>query len=109
MPTSSGRRCCAMVSRMKKRIAASGASIGPVTYNGVTHVVGQINNALLFPGLGLGTIVVRASHISDGMRAAAAAAVADLVNVSQPGGSLLPLMEDLRATSAAVAVPVART
>jgi malate dehydrogenase (oxaloacetate-decarboxylating) len=43
------------------------------------------------------------------MRAAAAAAVADLVNVSQPGGSLLLLVEDLRATSAAVAVAVART
>jgi malate dehydrogenase (oxaloacetate-decarboxylating) len=90
-------------------LVATGSPFEPVTYNHVTYVVGQINNALLFPGLGLGTIVVRASHISDGMLAAAAAAVADLVNVTQPGASLLPLVEDLRETSAAVAVAVART
>jgi malate dehydrogenase (oxaloacetate-decarboxylating) len=90
-------------------LVATGSPFDPVTYNGVTQVVGQVNNALLFPGLGLGTIVVRASHISDGMLAAAAAAVAGLVNVSQPGAALLPLVEDLRETSVAVAVAVART
>ena len=90
-------------------LVATGSPFDPVTYNHVTHVIGQVNNALLFPGLGLGTIVARASHISDGMLAAAAASVADLVNVSQPGAALLPLVEDLRETSAAVAVAVART
>ncbi|GHO79613.1 hypothetical protein KSD_73840 [Ktedonobacter sp. SOSP1-85] len=49
----------------------------PVTYNGTTYAIGQANNALLYPGLGLGAIVSRARRVSDGMFAAAAQAVAD--------------------------------
>jgi malate dehydrogenase (oxaloacetate-decarboxylating) len=62
---------------------------------------------LLYPGLGLGTIVSRARHISDGMFAAAASAVSSLVTVFQPGASLLPQIDDLRRVSLVVAVAVA--
>ena len=62
---------------------------------------------MLYPGLALGTIVARASRISDGMFAAAANAVSSLVSVRQPGASLLPHIDDLRSVSAVVAVAVA--
>jgi malate dehydrogenase (oxaloacetate-decarboxylating) len=69
--------------------------------------VAQVNNAMLYPGLGLGAIVSRASRMSDGMFAAAASAVSSLVTVRQPGASLLPHIDDLRSVSATVAVAVA--
>ncbi len=75
----------------------------------MTYVVAQVNNAMLYPGLGLGAIVSRASRISDGMFAAAASAVSSLVAVRQPGASLLPHINDLRGVSVTVAVAVAET
>ena len=92
-----------------RALVATGIPSRPVTYKGVTYAIGQANNALLYPGLGLGTIVARARRISDGMFAAAARAVADQVNAKQPGASLLPHVENLRAVSATVAVEVAKT
>jgi malate dehydrogenase (oxaloacetate-decarboxylating) len=88
---------------------ATGSSFAPVTYKGVTYVFAQVNNAMLYPGLGLGAIVSRASRISDGMFVAAASAVSSLVTVRQPGASLLPHIDDLRSVSATVAVAVAET
>jgi malate dehydrogenase (oxaloacetate-decarboxylating) len=91
-----------------RALIATGIPVRPVTYNGVTYTIGQANNAMLYPGLGLGAIVARATQISDGMFEAAAEAVAGLVDVSAPGASLLPQVENLRSVSAAVAVAVAR-
>jgi malate dehydrogenase (oxaloacetate-decarboxylating) len=62
---------------------------------------------LVFPGLGLGAIVARATVITDDMIFAAARAVADLVDPTTRGSSLLPQIQDLRNTSVAVAVAVA--
>jgi malate dehydrogenase (oxaloacetate-decarboxylating) len=90
-----------------RALIATGSPFAPVTYKGVTYVVAQVNNAMLFPGLGLGVIVSRAKRISDGMFAAAASAVSSLVTVRQPGASLLPHIDDLRSVSATVAVAVA--
>jgi malate dehydrogenase (oxaloacetate-decarboxylating) len=92
-----------------RALIATGGPFGPVTYKGVTYVVAQLNNAMLYPGLALGTIVSRASRISDGMLASAASAVSSLVTVRQPGASLLPHIDDLRSVSATVAVAVAET
>ncbi len=88
-------------------LVATGSPFVPVTYKGVTYVVAQINNAMLYPGLCLGSIVCRASKISNGMFAAAASAVSSLVTVRQPGSSLLPHIDDLRSVSMTVAVAVA--
>lgn len=89
-------------------LVATGSPFEPVTYNGVTYVIGQSNNALIFPGLGLGTIVVRASVMTDGMFAAAAEAVASMVDTSQPGAPILPEVEELRNISEMVAIEVAK-
>jgi malate dehydrogenase (oxaloacetate-decarboxylating) len=62
----------------------------------------------VFPGLALGVIAARATRVTDGMLRAAARSVAELVDSSAPGASLLPQVEGLPATSAAVAVAVAR-
>jgi malate dehydrogenase (oxaloacetate-decarboxylating) len=91
-----------------RALLATGSPFAPVTYRGSTYVIAQANNALLFPGIGLGTIVSRARSISDGMFAAAAKAIAGMVDVGHPGASLLPQVEDLRSVSATVAVAVAQ-
>jgi malate dehydrogenase (oxaloacetate-decarboxylating) len=90
-----------------RALIASGGPFAPITHKGVTYVVAQVNNAMLYPGLALGAIVSKASRISDGMFAAAAAAVSSLVTVRQPGASLLPHIDDLRSVSSTVAVAVA--
>jgi malate dehydrogenase (oxaloacetate-decarboxylating) len=91
-----------------KALVATGIPISPVEYNGMTYQIGQANNALLYPGLGLGTNVSSASKVTAGMLLAAAQAVASQVDVSEPGASLLPAVENLRASSAITALAVAR-
>ncbi|MDM4718329.1 NAD-dependent malic enzyme [Micromonospora sp. WMMA1363] len=91
-----------------RALVASGIPVPAVTYDGVLHTIGEANNALLYPGLGLGVIVARARRISDGIFEAAATAVAGMVDVGDRGTPLLPPVQNLRATSAAVAVAVAR-
>ncbi len=90
-----------------RALIATGSLFAPVTHKGMTYVVAQLNNAMLYPGLALGAIVSRSSKISDGMFAAAANAVSSLVTVRQPGASLLPHIDDLRSVSMTVAVAVA--
>ncbi|MFK0288071.1 NAD-dependent malic enzyme [Streptomyces sp. NPDC090499] len=89
-------------------LMAVGIPVEPMQYNGVSYEIGQANNALLYPGLGLGTIVSGAGRITDNMLLAAAEAVAGQVDVSAPGASLLPPVANLRASSATVAVAVAK-
>jgi malate dehydrogenase (oxaloacetate-decarboxylating) len=89
-------------------LVGTGTPWAPVPYEGVDYAIGQANNALIYPGIGLGTIVSRASHVTDGMLLAASEAIAGLVDVSRPGAGLLPEVQNLRAVSATVAVAVAR-
>jgi malate dehydrogenase (oxaloacetate-decarboxylating) len=91
-----------------RALVATGLPIGPFGYEGVTHYFGQANNALVYPGLGLGTIVCGAAKVTDGMLHAAAEAVAGQVDVSEPGAGLLPAVENLRASSATSAIAVAK-
>jgi malate dehydrogenase (oxaloacetate-decarboxylating) len=89
-----------------RAFVAAGSPFGPVTYDRVTYVIGQANNALIFPGLGLGVIAARATRVTDAMLAAAAQAVSELVDTSTRGAPLLPEVEQLRETSVAVATAV---
>ncbi|MDQ1502996.1 MAG: hypothetical protein QOD57_723 [Actinomycetota bacterium] len=91
-----------------RALVATGSPFEPVTHDKVTYVIGQANNALMFPGLGLGAVVARASRVTDRMIFAAARAIADLVDATTPGASLLPQINDVRETSVAVATAVGR-
>ncbi|MBR7839785.1 NAD-dependent malic enzyme, partial [Actinospica durhamensis] len=91
-----------------KALVAVGIPVEPVQYDGVTYEIGQANNALVYPGLGLGAIVSGASKVTAAMLLAAAEAVAGQVDVGAPGAPLLPPIENLRASSATVAVAVAK-
>ncbi|OAM42048.1 NAD-dependent malic enzyme [Eikenella sp. NML97-A-109] len=91
-----------------KVLISVGIPVSPVPYKGVNYEIGQANNAMLYPGLGLGVIVSGAKHVTDGMLLAAAEAVASQVNPQDEGASLLPSVDNLRASSATVAVAVAK-
>lgn len=91
-----------------RALMAVGIPVPPVSYNGTDYTIGQGNNALLYPGLGLGVIASGAKHVTDAMLLAAAEAVASQVNPQDLGASLLPPVDNLRASSATVAVAVAK-
>ncbi|MFD6173802.1 NAD-dependent malic enzyme [Streptomyces coeruleorubidus] len=91
-----------------KALVATGIPVPPVELDGTTYVIGQANNALIYPGLGLGAVVARAERITDGMLQAAAEAAAGLADLSEPGAALLPEVRNLRTSSAVVATAVAR-
>jgi malate dehydrogenase (oxaloacetate-decarboxylating) len=91
-----------------RALVATGSPFPPVEHQGVRFEIGQANNALIFPGLGLGVIVAEATRITDSMLAAAARAVASRVSRLGPGAPILPPIDQLRETSAVVAVAVAR-
>jgi malate dehydrogenase (oxaloacetate-decarboxylating) len=91
-----------------RALIATGSPFDPVTYRGVRYEIAQANNALIFPGLGLGVTVARARRVSDGMLAAAAAALAGLCDAATPGAAVLPPVTHLREVSAAVAIAVAQ-
>ena len=91
-----------------RALVATGSPFPPVNHDGRTYTIAQSNNALVFPGLGLGVAVVRARRITDAMIAAAADAVAAFANPTGPGAALLPPVTDLRTVSAAVAIAVAQ-
>jgi malate dehydrogenase (oxaloacetate-decarboxylating) len=91
-----------------RALVATGSPFPPVDYRGTRYIIGQANNALVFPGLGLGAITAAARAITDNMLSAAAHAVAGLVDAGAQGSPLLPEVAALRETSLAVAVAVAR-
>lgn len=91
-----------------RALVAAGIPVEDVEHDGVTYTIGQGNNALLYPGLGLGAVVSGAREITDGMLLAAAEAVASQVDPLPRGAALLPPVRDLRASSAIVAEAVAR-
>jgi len=89
-------------------IIGTGSPFAPVTHNGVTHHIGQCNNAFVFPGIGLGAIVVGATAVPDEAFAAAARALYECTGRSRvPGASIFPPISALRSVSTKVAVEVA--
>lgn len=90
-------------------LIATGSPFDPVTIGDVTYQIAQANNALVFPGIGLGVAVCKATKVTDAMIAASAEAVASLTNVTRPGEPVLPRIRDLRQVSATVAIAVAKT
>jgi malate dehydrogenase (oxaloacetate-decarboxylating) len=92
-----------------RALVATGSPFEPVDLYGSTHVVGQANNVFVFPGVGLGAIVVRAREITDRMFLVAAMTLADKVAAGRlEQGALYPPLSSLRPISRAIAVAVAR-
>ncbi len=91
-----------------RALVATGFPADPVEYEGTTFAIGQADSALIFPGIGLGIIVSRATRVTPHMLQAAATAVAEQVDPSRPGAPLLPGVQNLRALSARVAEAVVR-
>lgn len=91
-----------------RALVATGSPFKPVTYNKTVYVIGQSNNALVFPGIGLGVIVAGASVITDRMFVAAAETVAQMIDTSILGAPILPTVENLREISIEVAIAVAK-
>ena len=90
-------------------LVATGSPFGPVERDGTTYRIGQANNALMFPGLGLGVIVCRAATMPPSLFIAAARALAKLADPTDPAKGLLPDISRLREVSATVAVDVINT
>ncbi|ALB28803.1 malolactic enzyme [Companilactobacillus heilongjiangensis] len=91
-----------------KALIATGIPVEPVEYNGVTYHIGQANNALVYPGLGLGSMAVNAKILSDGMINKAAHSLGGIVDPTQPGAAVLPPVSKLDEFSMTVAVGVAQ-
>ncbi len=92
-----------------RAIVATGSPFAPVAHGGKTHRIGQCNNAFVFPGIGLGACVVRASHISDGMFLAAAKALTGHVTAEDLSASAVyPQLSRIRDCSHSVACAVIR-
>lgn len=92
-----------------RALIATGSPFDPVEYKSTTFHIAQANNALVFPGIGLGVIVCKAEKVSDNMIAAASSAVANAVTDRRLGASLLPPINHLRSISAQVAIAVVET
>jgi malic enzyme len=92
-----------------RALVATGSPFAPVHLGARTHVVGQANNVFVFPGVGLGAIVVRAREITDRMFLTAATTLADKVCTERlDQGALYPPLASLRPISRAIALAVAR-
>ncbi|GAA4297393.1 NAD-dependent malic enzyme [Mycobacterium paraffinicum] len=89
-----------------KALITTGTPVAPVEYDGTTYTIGQANNVLVFPGIGLGIIVAGARLLTKAMLQAAAKAVVQQASPSKAGDSLLPDVRELRAISTAVAEAV---
>ncbi|WP_219107217.1 NAD-dependent malic enzyme [Austwickia sp. TVS 96-490-7B] len=92
-----------------RALVATGSPFAPVEYGGRSYHIAQANNALVFPGIGLGVVISKAARVSDRMITAAAEAVAEIVDVVPRGKALLPSIAQLRRVSGTVAMRVAQT
>lgn len=91
-----------------KAFVATGVPSGTVSYKGVDYQIGQANNALIYPGLGLGMLASEASLLTDGMIGAAAHSLSGLVDPGQPGAPVLPPFQYVAEVSIKVAEAVAK-
>ena len=90
-----------------KAFVATGIPSGTISYKGVDYVIGQANNALIYPGLGLGMLASEASLLTDEMIGAAAHSLSGIIDISKPGAPVLPPFEYVADVSIKVAEAVA--
>ena len=92
-----------------KAFVATGIPADTVSYKGVDYVIGQANNALIYPGLGLGMLASEASLLTDEMIGAAAHSLSGIIDMSKPGAPVLPPFNYVADVSIKVAEAVAKT
>ena len=90
-----------------KAFVAPGIPSGTISYKGVDYVIGQANNALIYPGLGLGMLASEASLLTDEMIGAAAHSLSGIIDISKPGAPVLPPFKYVADVSIKVAEAVA--
>ena len=90
-----------------KAFVATGIPSGTISYKGVDYVIGQANNALIYPGLGLGMLASEASLLTDEMIGSAAHSLSGIIDISKPGAPVLPPFEFVADVSIKVAEAVA--
>jgi malate dehydrogenase (oxaloacetate-decarboxylating) len=90
-----------------RALVATGSPYGPVQYEGRTIPIAQCNNVFIFPAVGLGVVASGARRVTDGMMLAAARALGEHSPArTDPSGSLLPALRDVRAVARAIATAV---
>ncbi|KRN12362.1 malate dehydrogenase [Fructilactobacillus fructivorans] len=92
-----------------RALVATGVPSAPVEYNGVKYEIGQANNALVYPGIGLGAIAATATKLNDDMISAAAHSLGGIVDSRVPGAAILPPVDQLTEFSETVAIAVAQS
>jgi len=92
-----------------RALIATGVPSAPVVYNGITYNIGQANNALMYPGLGLGIIASTAKLATQTLLSEAAHALGGIVDTSKPGAAVLPPVEKLTEFSEHIAIVVAES
>lgn len=91
-----------------KAFVATGIPADTVSYKGIDYVIGQANNALIYPGIGLGMLASEASLLTDEMIGAAAHSLSGIINPGQPGAPVLPPFKYVADVSIKVAEAVAK-
>ncbi|EMC36671.1 malolactic enzyme [Streptococcus mutans] len=91
-----------------KAFVATGIPADTVSYKGVDYVIGQANNALIYPGLGLGMLASEASLLTDEMIGAAAHSLSGIIDITKPGAPVLPPFKYVGDVSIKVAKAVAK-
>lgn len=92
-----------------KAFIATGSPFADVNFRGEDYVIPQCNNALIFPGIGLGIIAVKAKYVSDGMINAAIKTLNQFAPVhKKTHGAILPPLDNARQIAQAIALAVAR-
>lgn len=91
-----------------KAFVATGVPSGTISYKGVDYEIGQANNALIYPGLGLGMLASEAKLLTDEMIGTAAHSLSGIVNPGQPGAPVLPPFQYVADVSIKVAEAVAK-
>jgi len=92
-----------------RALVATGSPFEPVLFAGKKHVIGQCNNAFIFPGVGLGALIARVGRVTDSMFLAAAKTLGEFTCSHDCNGALYPSLNHLRVISRAIGFKVAQT